>query len=164
MKGRFVYISDIADALDKDADYLERNFFGSDGPLIDIDKLLDENNMLLWNISQDICAKYDDIVQQIKSIDESLVFSTSVPPKKYVNLSVMAGKLNMTEKGFIERLTEDGLIDGRTQSKKARRYGLFKVDQGAARYPGGLVYKAKPTFKVTPKGQLYLLKRYGQKN
>lgn len=88
----------------------------------------------------------------------------NTPRYHYWELSELAEKLGMEEKGLIDRLHKDGYLHGNTQSRSALKQKLFYVDQSASRGTGGLYHKSSSFhIRVTQKGVRHFIALYGAK-
>ena len=84
--------------------------------------------------------------------------------EKNIPLSVMAEDLNRDPDEFVETLRRDGFLSGNTQSLYAHHLKLFEVEQGAARFRGGLYHRTGFDIKVRPEGRRFFMRIYGQNN
>ena len=80
---------------------------------------------------------------------------------RFLELDEVAEMLHMDTEEFIDRLKQEGYIDGNTQSMKAFRLKLFHVDQSVQRWRGGLYHGSKFHIRVKPKGVQHFLREFG---
>ena len=89
---------------------------------------------------------------------------SNTPQYRFLELSELAEKLGMDEKEFVDRLHEDGFLQGDTQSLMAFKRKLFFVEPITPRWKGGLYHKSgRFHIRVTPKGVKFFMELYVSK-
>ena len=84
-----------------------------------------------------------------------------IPHERNMTLEETADLIGIDRDLFVERLVADGYISGRTQSLEARKLRVFYVNQGVSMGNKGILNRTRLSILVTPKGQKYFKKLYG---